>query len=298
MSTDGQPAGQAAAPTLEPVDVGGVAVMPNSAEEAAALAAASKGVMLQSDYTKKSQDLAQQREQFRQEREAHNRERGAQPDPIGRPRTGLGPGYGGLSGGRSPGSAVGGERVGAPTYPSGPEYPTAGTPTERAVAPAPDDEDYLTGAQVRRLVAQERAQIAAQVEQGYESIQAEQQELKFEREMERMGTDPRLPGFNKTAVEEAYNLLPYSEQARYNRLPPAEQYRMVFYDHVMDRIAPPATAQTTTPQATEPAVTQPPFQEGASGPNPGLSGPPDLQSAQISRGNAASVMDQVREREG
>ena len=289
MSTEGQPA----APTLEPVDVGGVAVVPGSAEEAAAL---SKGVLRQEDYTKKSQALAAEREAFRQEREAYNRERGAQPDPIGRPRTGLGPGYSGLSGGRSPGSAVGGERVGAPIYPSGPEYPIAGTPTERAVAPAPDDDDYLTGAQVRRLLQQRDAQIAAQVEQGYESIHAEQRELKFERDMGRMETDPRLPGFDRAAVEEAYYRLPYSEQARYNQLPPAEQYRMVFYDHVMDRIAPPVPSGT--PQATEPAVTQPPFQEGASGPNPGLSGPPDLQSAQISRGNAVSVMDEVRRREG
>jgi len=273
--------------------VGGVAVVPGSAEEAAAL---SKGVLRQEDYTKKSQALAAEREAFRQEREAYNRERGAQPDPIGRPRTGLGPGYSGLSGGRSPGSAVGGERVGAPIYPSGPEYPIAGTPTERAVAPAPDDEDYLTAAQVRRLLAQERSQIAAQVEQSYESIQAEQQELKFERDMGRMETDPRLPGFDRAAVEEAYYRLPYSEQARYNQLPPAEQYRMVFYDHVMDRIAPPVPSGT--PQATEPAVTQPPFQEGASGPNPGLSGPPDLQKTQISRGNAVSIMDAVREREG
>ena len=292
MSTEGQPAAPAA-PTLEPVDVGGVAVVPGSAEEAAAL---SKGVLRQEDYTKKSQALAAEREAFRQEREAYNRERGAQPDPIGRPRTGLGPGYSGLSGGRSPGSAVGGERVGAPTYPSGPEYPIAGTPTERAVAPAPDDDDYLTAAQVRRLLAQERSQIAAQVEQSYESIQAEQQELKFERDMGRMETDPRLPGFDRAAVEEAYYRLPYSEQARYNQLPPAEQYRMVYYDYVMDRTAPPVPSGT--PQATQPAVTQPPFQEGASGPNPGLSGPPDLQKTQISRGNAVSIMDAVREREG
>ena len=299
MSVEQPQGGQPPAQQFEPVTIpsgdGEITLTPTSAEQAAALKDVAKGVLRQGDYTKKMQQLSQDREAF-------NRERQGTTVATGRPRSGLGARYGGLSGGRSPGSAVGGERPFAPTYPQG-EYPQGGTPTDtRTVSlPALDEDEVLNAGQVRRLLQQTQAEQRAALEQVYGELNSQQQAILAERRIDQMENDPRMPGFSRAAIEEAWYMLNDGEREELSTLPPDVVARLLYHEQLADRSAPQAPAHRTEagrtteqPSGQQPA-TSPPYQEPASGPRADFETPADLSKLQLSRETATTFANAVRE---
>jgi len=268
---------------LKPVeiDVGGrkLQFMPKNEEEAAAMEELRKGYLRQSDYTRKRQaneaEIARLKEEIERERAALRQRQ--VPGPAGGPDS---PWYAGAGGSWPPVSRGGLQD--ADTYQmSG--YPQTRTPasTGEQFAPDIDDDDVITGADMKKLLNQIAAQVDSRLQQAQKELQLREMQREADIEIERMEKDPTMPGFSRDAVEEVWWMLDESTRQRYQRIPhKADAYKMIWLEQILPAILQEQKAKTPEGGEAKSEPEQPPYAESTSSTNretlevaPDLSGP-------------------------
>ena len=286
MPEEGEQQTGQAAPAVKPViiEVDGkqVEFMPGNPAHMAEVA---KSYMRRTDYVQKRQAETEEKRRLQQEVEALR----GQPRPHADPNARYGSPTGVLPG------TVGGDRFASPTYPDT-GYPVIGTPFAGAPVASPpagfDPDEPATQGDIVKFSRAVAAETEGRLAREVQDVRVELGKLATERALTAMEKSPHLPGFDRLAVEEIYQMMPDSEKAVYSDLATPWAYEMIYHRYLREQVgktAPPP------PGATE--ETNPPFAEGSQVAGADLGPPPDL-SGPLTRENASRFMGEIRRRKG
>ena len=238
-----------------------------------------QGYMRQATFTKRMQELARQKEDAQRERELLERIYG---------RTGGGPEAEQTGTWQPDPLNFGGQRVSDADNPyAGYGQPPAPVAAPRSPAPPiqrPDPDDYVPYGEVEPLKRQVAA-LNSQFVQMRQAQQAQMAEQVADAQIAELAR--RLPGFDRTVVEERLALMPDGERRQLQlRMYKPEAYELLWRRHVAENPQAAKAKQTTTAQRPTPIA--PPFSEGAKRAAAEPIGPP----GPLTSHNPAVVADQ------